>query len=318
MALYHEMVGQVWDSGKRKWEFRDTALYALGVGAGAGDPVRELEFTTENSAGVTPAVLPTFAATLVSRDAEPALGDFDESQLLHTGQSVILHGPLPAEGTATTTSRLTALLDRGRSALAVIDSSCVDADTGRPLADLRTGLTIRREGGFGGNPGEAEHGERPAGEPDHIVSYRTTANQALLYRLSGDRNPLHSDPAIAARVGFRRPLLHGLCTFGFAGRALLQVLCEGDTSRFGTMSASFTSPVLPGQDLTVAIWDRGTSALFEVRSHYGVVMDRGRFVPRSDAADGDRGSDVLRVPAKGVPQPLRQTDPRLPSGGAQP
>ncbi|MEV7196947.1 MaoC/PaaZ C-terminal domain-containing protein [Streptomyces sp. NPDC093510] len=286
------MVGKTWGSGTRNWTFRDTALYALGVGAGAEDPTRELRFTTENSGGAAPAVLPTFAATLVSREAEPAFGDFDVSQLLHTEQSVTLHGPLPAEGAATTTSRLTALLDRGRGALAVIESSCVDAHSGRPLAELRTGLTIRREGGFGGEAAarnaagdvvESEGGqkwERPAGEPDHVVGYRTAANQALLYRLSGDRNPLHSDPAVAARVGFRRPLLHGLCTFGYAGRALLHALCDGDPGRFGTMSASFTSPVLPGQDLTVHIWDRGGTALFEVRSHRGVVMDHGRFARR--------------------------------------
>ncbi|MBD0741146.1 MaoC/PaaZ C-terminal domain-containing protein [Streptomyces sp. CBMA152] len=280
MSLYRDLVGRTWDSGTRQWAFADTALYALGVGAGAEDPTSELEFTTENSGRVAPAVLPTFATTLVSREAQPALGDFDVSQLLHTEQSLTLHGPLPVEGTASTTSRLTALRDRGRSALAVIESSCVHPHTGQPLADLRTGLTIRHEGGFGGDPGEEEPWERPTGEPGHEVTYRTAPNQALLYRLSGDRNPLHCDPVIAGRLGFRRPLLHGLCTFGFAGRALLHTLCGGDTGRFGTMSGRFTSPVLPGQDLTVRIWEQEASALFEVRSGQRVVLDRGRFIRR--------------------------------------
>lgn len=287
MALYHEMVGESWDAGMRTWTFRDVALYALGVGAGAEDPARELRFTTEHSGGAAPAVLPTFATTLLSRETEPALGDFDVSQLLHTEQSVTLHGPLPVDGAARSTSRLAALQDRGRGALAVVESSCVDARTGRPFAELRTGLTIRREGGFDGDGGTEgartpDPWERPAGAPDHTVGYRTAPNQALLYRLSGDRNPLHCDPALAARVGFRRPLLHGLCTFGYAGRALLHALCDGDTGRFGTMSASFTAPVLPGQDLTVRIWDRGGPALFEVRSDRGVVVDRGRFERRPD------------------------------------
>ncbi|MGK7234434.1 MaoC/PaaZ C-terminal domain-containing protein [Streptomyces hygroscopicus] len=286
MTLYHDLVGHTWDSGTRHWTFFDTALYAIGVGAGAEDPTRELRFTTQDSGGAPPAVLPTFATTLVSRRAEPVFGDYDVSQLLHTYQSVTLHGPLPVAGAAVTTSRLTALRDRGRGrgALAVIDSRCAEAGTGRPLADLRTGLTIRREGGFGGDPDEEEPWERPVGEPDHAVGYRTAANQALLYRLNGDLNPLHSDPAIAARLGFGRPLLHGLCTFGYAGRALLHALCEGEASGFGTMSAGFTAPVLPGQELLVRIWERGGSALFEVRSNGRIVLDRGRFDRRAGAA----------------------------------
>ncbi|MFC9862554.1 MULTISPECIES: MaoC/PaaZ C-terminal domain-containing protein [unclassified Streptomyces] len=294
MALYRELVGREWDSGTRHWTFFDTALYALGVGAGGDDPTRELAFTAQGSQGVLPAVLPTFATTLVSLRAQPALGDFDTAQLLHSRQSLTLYGPLPVEGTATTTSRLAALHDQGRSALAVIESRCADPRTGRVLADIRTGLTIRREGGFRSDPGETRVGEarpdeeqpweRPAGEPDHTVRWHTPANQALLYRLSGDHNPLHSDPAVAARLGFRRPLLHGLCTYGFAGRALLHTLCGGDPARFGSLSGSFTAPVLPGQELTVRIWERGESALFEVRCAGRPVLDRGRFARRADLA----------------------------------
>ncbi|MER5785453.1 MaoC/PaaZ C-terminal domain-containing protein [Streptomyces mobaraensis] len=280
MPLHHHLVGHTWVLGPLRWTFADTALYALGVGAGADDPSVEREFTTENSTGVTPSVLPTFATTLVPPGEHPALGDFDVTRLLHSHQCVTLHGPLPVEGTAVTTSRLTALHDRGRAALAVIDSRCADAATGRPLADLRTGLTIRHAGGFGGPPAEDEPWERPAREPDHTARYRTAPHQALLYRLCGDRNPLHSDPALAGRLGLDRPPLHGLCTFGFAGRALLHALCGGDPARFGTMSAAFTAPVLPGRDLTVRIWAAAGAALFEVRSHGRVVLGRGRFVPR--------------------------------------
>lgn len=259
------------------WAFSDTALYALGVGAGADDPSAELEFTTDNSAGRSPTVLPTFATTFLSREAQPSFGDFDPAQLLHSYQSLTLHRPLPTTGTASSTSRLAALHDRGHSALAVIDSTCVDRGTGHVLADLRTGLTIRREGGFGGDPGPDDPWERPDGSPDHVIDYRAAPNQALLYRLCGDRNPLHSDPAAAARLGLRGPLLHGLCTFGFAGRALLHALCGGDPARFVSISARFTAPVLPGQALSVRIWERGADALFQVRTERGIAMDAGRF-----------------------------------------
>ncbi|MBC2878381.1 MULTISPECIES: MaoC/PaaZ C-terminal domain-containing protein [Streptomyces] len=280
MSLHRHLVGHTWALGPLRWTFADTALYALGVGAGAGDPSREREFTTENSTGVTPSVLPTFATTLVPPGEHPALGDFDVTRLLHSHQSLTLHGPLPVEGAAVAESRLTGLYDRGRAALAVIDSRCTDTATGRPLADLRTGLTVRHAGGFGGETAEDEPWERPAREPDHTAGYRTAPHQALLYRLCGDRNPLHSDPAVAARLGLPRPPLHGLCTFGFAGRALLRALCGGDPARFGTMSAAFTAPVLPGRDLIVRIWETGGATLFEVRSHGRVVLGRGRFVLR--------------------------------------
>ncbi|WP_207390384.1 MaoC family dehydratase [Rhodococcus sp. ABRD24] len=222
-------------------------------------------------------VLPTFATTLLARERQPPFGDFDPAHLLHSHQSLTLHGPLPTTGTATSTSRLTALYDRGHNALAVIDSTCVDPRTGGPLAELRTGLTIRREGGFGGEPGRDDPWDRPDSEPDRVIDYCTAPNQALLYRLSGDLNPLHSDPNVAARLGLRSPLLHGLCTFGFAGRALLHALCGGDPARFGTISARFTAPVFPGQTLSVRIWERGEDALFQVHTNRGIVMDAGQF-----------------------------------------
>jgi acyl dehydratase len=277
MTLRHDMLGRDWDSGSRYWTFTDTALYALGVGAGADDPGTELQFTTDNSTDHTPAVLPTFATTLPSRESQPSLGDFDPTHLLHSHQSLTLHGPLPTSGAAASTSRLTALYDRGHSALAVINSTCVDLHTGRPLADLRTGLTIRREGGFGGDRGPESPWQRPTNPPDHVVEYRAAPNQALLYRLSGDANPLHSDPRVAARLGLRSPLLHGLCTFGFAGRALLHMLCDSDPAQFGAVSARFVAPVFPGQAMSVWIWERGEDALFQVRTERSIAVDSGLF-----------------------------------------
>lgn len=280
MSLHHELTGRSWDGGTRRWSSSDTIRYALGVGAGADDPTSELEFTTENSEGVVPAVLPTFAVTLPSSDASPPLGDLDPTQVLHTEQSLVLHGPLPNEGAASITSRLVGFFDQGTNALAVIESASTDARTGRRLADSRSSLLLRREGGFGGDPGPTPPQDRPTGTPDHVVVYRSRADQALLYRLSGDRNPVHSDPAIAARIGFERPFLHGLCTFGFAGRALLHSLAGGDPATFGAISARFTRPVFPGQELVTEIWERSDSAWFRVRSGRATVLDHGTFTKR--------------------------------------
>jgi acyl dehydratase len=153
----------------------------------------------------------------------------------------------------------------------------------------RSGIFIRGEGGFGGPRGPGSPWERPDRAPDHVLVRETRPEQALLYRLSGDRNPLHADPKFAARGGFARPILHGLCTYGVTGRALLRVLCDGDPARFRSMSGRFSRPVLPGEPLTVSIWladddggGAGQAALFQTSGPDGaVVIDRGllRFTP---------------------------------------
>ena len=136
---------------------------------------------------------------------------------------------------------------------------------------------IRGEGGWGGDSGPALEWERPAGDPDEIGTYTTRPEQALIYRLSGDRNPLHADPKFAAMGGFDRPILHGLCTYGFTGRGLLTALCDGDSSRFRSMYGRFSSPVLPGEDLTVRVWRTGDGeAVYQTEGGDGrVVLDKG-------------------------------------------
>ena len=143
---------------------------------------------------------------------------------MHAEQAVELHRPMPVEGTARTVSTVTGIYDKGSGALVVIENAAVDAATGEPLVTSRSGAFIRGEGGFGGERGGDPPWERPDREPDHQVVELTRPEQALIYRLSGDRNPLHVDPKFAARGGFRRPILHGLCTYGVTGRALLHVL----------------------------------------------------------------------------------------------
>jgi len=137
---------------------------------------------------------------------------------------------------------------------------------------------IRGEGGFGGDRGPSTSWDKPGRAPDHRVEYVTRPEQALLYRLSGDRNPLHSDPSFAARGGFAKPILHGLCTYGFTGRALLHALCGSDPARFGSMYARFTKPVIPGDKLVVSIWSEGGTTKFQTATQDGtVVLDHGLF-----------------------------------------
>jgi len=257
-----------------RWDSARALLYALSVGAGTDD----LAYTTENTAGVDQRVLPTFPV-VVSTTLAPldAAGTFDLANLVHGRQAVTLHRPLPATGSAEVVGTIAAMYDKGSAAVVVIDSDATDADDGTPLYSLSTSLFIRGEGGWGGDRGPSGSADAPPDRaPDHVVTYRTTPDQALLYRLNGDRNPLHSDPAFATRAGFERPILHGLCTFGYTGRALLATFCGGDAERFEHIEGRFASPVLPGDELTVSMWDCGDGlARFHTSVGDRVVFDHG-------------------------------------------
>jgi acyl dehydratase len=277
MALDHGAVGVEGEPHERSWTSTDALLYAIAVGAGLGDPLRELEFTTENSAGIEQQVLPTFGVLVARGGAGRSLGDFDRARLVHAEQAFELHRPLPVAGTARTTSTVTGIYDKGSGALVVTQSVAVDAGTGDPLVTSTGSAFISGEGGFGGERGPRDVWERPEREPDLRVEEQTRPEQALLYRLTGDRNPLHTDPKFAARGGFSVPILHGMCTYGMTGRALLHALCDSDPARFGSMSGRFTRPVLPGETLVVSIWREDGGALFQTAKQDGtVVIDRGR------------------------------------------
>jgi len=202
---------------------------------------------------------------------------------VHAEQAFELHKPLPVAGTVRTVSTVTGMYDKGSGALITIENQAVDAATGEPMITARSGTFIRGEGGFGGERGSSEPWDRPDRPADREITLETRPEQALIYRLSGDRNPLHADPKFAARGGFARPILHGLCTYGVTGRALLHALCGSDPARFAGMSGRFTRPVLPGDALTVSMWitengsDSGTGrALFQTATQDGtVVIDRG-------------------------------------------
>ncbi|GAB3562266.1 3-hydroxyacyl-thioester dehydratase HtdY [Amycolatopsis endophytica] len=276
MPLNHDVIGLESEPAERSWTSADTLLYALGVGAGMDDPAGELEFTTENSAGVRQRVLPTFAVLAAQAPARRDLGDFDRAMLVHAEQSFELHRPLPPAGTVHVTTTVTGVHDKGSGALVVSEARAVEPGSGETLVTTRSSVFIRGEGGFGGSRGPSARWSQPSRPPDHRVTYRTRPEQALLYRLSGDRNPLHSDPKFAARAGFARPILHGLCTYGVTGRALLHTLAGSDPARFAGMSGRFSAPVFPGEPLTVSMWCDGDTALFRTTKEDGtVVIDRG-------------------------------------------
>jgi len=275
MSLDLSVVGVTSEATPRSWTSTDALLYALGVGAGADDPLAELSFTTENTYGVEQRVLPTFAVLAAQARSGRRWGEFDPARLVHAGQGFELHRPLPVAGEVMVSSTVTGMYDKGKGALVTTSNVAEDADG--PLVTTHSSVYIGGAGGFGGDPGVTEPWQRPDRSADHQVTYRTRPDQALLYRLSGDRNPLHSDPNFASRGGFGRPILHGLCTYGFTGRALLHTLCDSDPARLLSMDGRFTKPVLPGQSLTISMWGDGPGrALFQTATEDGtVVIDRG-------------------------------------------
>ncbi len=291
MGLNLDAVGSISETSERSWDHKDALLYALGVGAGALDPTGfELDLTTENSVGISQRVLPTFA-TIVGQGGggRASIGDFDPAMLVHGEQSIRLRGEIPRAGTVSITSRVAGMYDKGSAGLVVLESESRLSATGELAFTTRTALFIRGAGGFGGprNPeGDEESalaGEPlPSREPDEVVTYATRPDQALLYRLSGDRNPLHSDPTFAKRAGFDRPILHGLCTYGFTGRALLHTVCGSDPARFGAMRSRFSKPTMPGDTLSISVWDIGERSpgtyRFRTETQRGeTVIDAGLF-----------------------------------------
>ena len=280
MPINPEAVGTRSQPERRRWSSKDSLIYALGVGAGADDPLDGLEFTTENSQDVTQRALPTMPVVLGAgvAGAYAGIGSFNPAMLVHGEQSVALARELPVEGELEAVTEVVGVFDKGSGALVVTETTATLVEDGEPLFTTRSGAFIRGEGGFGGDRGPSSSFSVPDRDPDHEVTYLTRTDQALLYRLSGDRNPLHSDPKFAAMAGFDRPILHGLCTYGFTGRGLLHVLCGDDPALFRSMTGRFSSPVLPGESLTIRMWVEGDGeALFQTVGGDGrVVLDAGR------------------------------------------
>ncbi|MCA9530334.1 MAG: MaoC family dehydratase N-terminal domain-containing protein [Myxococcales bacterium] len=243
------------------YDERDAILYALGVGA-KGDA--DLDFLYE---GRGPRMLPTFGAAVslpaIERLFSAPGGDL--RGLVHGSQRMVVHAPLPPSGELFTVARLEGVYDLKR--LAVCDFSAEVRDGGGALYVAGVSRVIYRfDGGFGGErppPWRVHVPDRP---PDHQVSDVTCAEQALLYRLSGDRNPLHADPEAAKEAGFDRPILHGMCTYGFVARAIIRAACGGDPDRLRVLSGTFTKPVWPGDTLVTQLWDEGERLIVQAHT----------------------------------------------------
>lgn len=245
------------------WTASDVALYALGVGA-AGDPMDTtgLEYIHDTA----PKVLPSFATVAATMNVTEAPRvsfpgvEIDLAKVVHGSQSVRLHRPIPAEGTATTTTKIAEIQDKGSAAVIIQESETVSAD-GEKLWTARSGIFARGEGGFGGERGTSEKVEYPEREADHTVEVATLPQQALIYRLCGDRNPLHSDPAFAEAAGFPRPILHGLCSYGLVLRAVIDEVLGGDVTRVHGYGVTFGGIFFPGETMRIRVWEEGSRLL---------------------------------------------------------
>lgn len=257
---------------------RDTMLYALGAGVGY-DPMDEkaLNYVYEENLSA----LPTMATVLAYPGfwlKEPDTG-VDWTKVLHADQEIILHKPLPPSGTLKATTKVDEVIDKGEGkGVFIYSSRTVTTEDGEPLCTLIQNTMARGQGGFGGCTDRPPASQAiPDSAPDESCELPTLLQAALIYRLSGDYNPLHADPAVAKKGGFDRPILHGLCTFGVAGHALLKTCCDYDVKRFRSMKARFSAPVYPGETIRTDIWklDKGVAFRCTVVERDLVVIDNG-------------------------------------------
>lgn len=257
MAIdYQRLKNRAFEDIVHSYTERDTMLYALGVCCGA-DPTdaRDLRFVYEENLQA----LPTMAAVMCTPGfwlKEPDTG-VDWRQVLHGEQSIVLHRPLAPRGRLVGRPVIEEIIDKGpgRGALIYVRRDLRDAESGEPVCSVSLTSFARGDGGFGGPSGPTKPVHRlPDTPPDLVCELPTWAHSALLYRLNGDYNPLHADPAVAASVGFKRPILHGLCTYGVVGHALVRTVCDNDAARVRQMDVRFSSPVYPGETLRIEIW----------------------------------------------------------------
>ncbi|OBG35081.1 MaoC/PaaZ C-terminal domain-containing protein [Mycolicibacter heraklionensis] len=241
------------------WTATNVQLYNLALGAGS-DPMdpRELSYVVDGK----PQVLPTFGCVAASfNEVDPPKVswpgiEIDLAKILHASEKVTVPAPLPPSGSARAISRIVEVWDKGKAAVVVLETS-VTATDGTPLWTQHRSIFARGEGGFGGERGPSTATELPDRAPDFEVDIPVAPQQALLYRLCGDRNPLHSDPAFAAAAGFDRPILHGLCTYGMTCKAAVDTVLDGDAGAVRSFGARFAGVVFPGETLRARLWKDG-------------------------------------------------------------
>ncbi len=264
-----DLVGMTFKPQTFSWDSKDVMLYALGVGA---KPEGELEFIYE---GKGPKVLPTYAVIpgMFSMGGLIENVEMNLAMLLHGEQAITLHRELPPEANVKVTGRIAEIWDKGKAA--VIASEGIVEDAKGPLLTAKATLFIRGAGGFGGDRGPSTAGlnAAPDRKPDHVIEEVTRPEQAAIYRLSGDRNPLHIDPDFAKMAGFERPFIHGLCTYGFVGRAILRALCGGDAARFQSFEARFADQVYAGDTIVTKLWRTAPgTAIVQAETQKGNVV----------------------------------------------
>ncbi|MBU1671198.1 MAG: MaoC family dehydratase N-terminal domain-containing protein [Actinobacteria bacterium] len=243
-----------------EYDQQKVILYALGVGAGA--EADDLKFVYENPPGLS--VLPTYGVippfpALMGLLAVPGV-EINLLMLLHGEQYLEIRKQPPVSGKLTTYPRVARVYDKGKGALIELEAETKD-EAGDVVYYNVFGTFIRGEGGFGGEKGPAPGNEPPERAPDKVVEMKTLPQQALIYRLSGDINPLHADPNFASMAGYDKPILHGLCTFGHAGRAVLREYCDNDPERFKSVKVRFSRPVFPGETIVTEMWDMGDGTI---------------------------------------------------------
>jgi len=248
------------------WSQDDVILYHLGVGAGvpATDPA-ELEYTYEKNLKVLPSfgVVPVFGS-LGGLAGIPGL-EFNFAMLLHGEQDIEIHKPLPVAAEITSKGRVAELYDKKKAALAILEVTTSERG-GDPLFTNRFSLFLRGEGGFGGESGPKAGNLPPERAPDYVVESTTLPQQALLYRLCGDKNPLHADPEFAKMGGFDTPILHGLCSFGVVCKAVVDAALGGDTTKVGRYQARFAGVVFPGETIVTSLWKEGDKILVNAKT----------------------------------------------------
>ena len=258
------------------YEPDDVILYHLGVGAGFdATGSAELEYTFEKNLKVLPSFAVVAGSSFTSRARKTRIGggglfnveglEFNPAMLLHGEQEITLHRPLPTSASFTTKSRVADIFDKGKAALVVFENNSID-DAGEPLFSSRMSAFIRGEGGFGGPSGPKVGNVVPDRAPDGVVERPTLAQQALLYRLNGDKNPLHADPEFAKMGGFDTPIIHGLCSYGIACKAIVDDALSGDVSQVASYAARFRGVAFPGETYLVSYWKQGDTILLEAKS----------------------------------------------------
>jgi acyl dehydratase len=266
------------------WESSNVQLYQLALGAGA-DPLdpRELRYVIDD----TPQVLPTFATVAASFNETKAPTvqfpgiDIELSKVLHASEQVVVPAPLPPSGSGRAVTRFTDIWDKGKAAV-ILSETQVSTMEGTPLWTQRRSIFAHGEGGFGGERGPSMRDAAPDRAPDLEVAMPILPQQALLYRLCGDRNPLHSDPGFAAGAGYSQPILHGLCTYGMACKAITDAVLDGDATAVASYGARFAGVAYPGETLTVGIWKEDGRLLASVTAparDNAVVLSGVELVP---------------------------------------